>query len=124
VAGQAGLLDSAFGMSATFADFDHNGWMDLYVSNMFSAAGNRVTFQPEFKAQLSEAQKARFQYLARGNSLFQNRGDGQFEDASVSHGVTLGRWSWGSLFADVNNDSWDDLLVANGYLTGESVDDL
>ncbi|MFC1759189.1 FG-GAP repeat domain-containing protein, partial [Planctomycetota bacterium] len=67
---------------------------------------------------------ARFQYLARGNSLFRNNETDRFEDVSVSHGVTLGRWSWGSLFADVNNDGWDDLLVANGYLTGQSIDDL
>ncbi len=124
VAAKAKLLDRAFGMSATFADFDHNQWMDVYVSNMFSAAGNRVTFQPQFKQQLSVMEKERFQYLARGNSLFRNVGRGHFEDVSVSHGVTIGRWSWGSLFADLNNDSWDDLLVANGFLTGESVDDL
>jgi hypothetical protein len=124
VAAEASLLDGAFGMSATFADFDHNHWMDLYVSNMFSAAGNRVTFQPQFKRQLSVNEKERFRYLARGNSLFRNVGQGIFEDVSVSHGVTIGRWSWGSLFADLNNDSWDDLLVANGYLTGGSADDL
>ncbi len=124
VAAQVGLLDGAFGMSATFADFDHNGRMDLYVSNMFSAAGNRVTFQPQFMTALPDADKARFQYLARGNSLFTNLGADRFEDVSVSHGVTMGRWSWGSLFGDINNDGWDDLLVANGYLTGESADDL
>jgi hypothetical protein len=124
VAAQVGLLDGAFGMSATFADFDRNGRMDLYVSNMFSAAGNRVTFQPRFKTELATADRARFQRLARGNSLFRNVGPDRFEDVSVSHGVTMGRWSWGSLFADLNNDGWDDLLVANGYLTGTTADDL
>ena len=111
-------------MSATFSDFDHNGRMDLYVSNMFSAAGNRITTQPQFKTHLPDAQKRRFQYLARGNSLFRNVADETFEDVSESHGVTIGRWSWGSLFADIDNNGWDDLLVANGYVTGESVDDL
>ena len=124
VAGEVGLLDGAFGMSATFSDFDHNGRMDLYVSNMFSAAGNRITTQPQFKTHLPGAQKKRFQYLARGNSLFRNVADETFEDVSQSHGVTIGRWSWGSLFADIDNNGWDDLLVANGYVTGESVDDL
>ena len=124
VAGEVGLLDGAFGMSATFSDFDHNGRMDLYVSNMFSAAGNRITTQPQFKTHLPDAQKRRFQYLARGNSLFRNVADETFEDVSESHGVTIGRWSWGSLFADIDNNGWDDLLVANGYVTGESVDDL
>ena len=38
--------------------------------------------------------------------------------------VTMGRWAWSSLFADLNNDGWQDLVVANGYLTNERTDDL
>jgi len=29
----------------------------------------------------------------------------------------MGRWAWGSLFADLNNDGRNDLLVANGFIT-------
>jgi hypothetical protein len=36
----------------------------------------------------------------------------------------MGRWSWSSVFADINNDGWDDLLVANGFLTGSDPQDL
>jgi hypothetical protein len=36
----------------------------------------------------------------------------------------MGRWAWGSLFADINNDGWDDLVVASGYVTGRMPDDL
>ena len=36
----------------------------------------------------------------------------------------MGRWAWGSLFADINNDGWEDLLVANGYITQEDTRDL
>lgn len=124
VAQEAGLVDGAFGMSATRADFDHDGDQDIYVSNMFSAAGNRVTFDPRFKPNESAETRAKFQHLARGNSLFRNRGDGTYEDVSVPMQVTMGRWSWGSLFVDINNDSWDDLLVANGFITGRQEDDL
>ena len=111
-------------MSATLSDYDRDGLQDIYVSNMFSAAGNRVTFDPRFKPDESPETRARFQHLARGNSLFRNRGDGTFEDVSEPMGVTMGRWSWGSLFADINNDGWDDLLVANGFITGRKPDDL
>lgn len=123
IAKESGLVDGAFGMSASFADYDHNGNMDLYVANMFSAAGNRVTYQPQFKADADQSARAKIQQLARGNSLFRNVG-GRFEDVSIPAGVTMGRWSWGSLFADVNNDGWDDLLVGNGFVTGELPDDL
>ena len=36
----------------------------------------------------------------------------------------MGRWAWASLFADLNRDGWEDLLVCNGYITGERLDDL
>ena len=49
--------------------------------------------------------------------LFQNGGDGTFQDVTLTAGVTMGRWSWSSHFADVNNDSHEDLLIANGMVT-------
>ena len=36
----------------------------------------------------------------------------------------MGRWAWSSIFADVNNDGWEDLVVANGHLTQKRIDDL
>ena len=124
VAIAAGVEDHAFGMSVTWGDYNRDGLMDLYVSNMFSAAGNRITFQDQFRTGISGEDKSDIQYTARGNSLFENNGDGTFRDVSVEAGVTMGRWSWGSLFADINNDGWDDLLVGNGYLTRDNHDDL
>ena len=124
IAEASGVVDAKGGMSATWADYDHDGWMDLYVSNMFSAAGSRVTFQPQFMPGVDESIKQLYQELARGNSLFSNLQGRSFKDVSVDTGVTMGRWAWASLFADLNNDSWDDLLIANGYLTQNEQDDL
>ena len=45
-------------------------------------------------------------------------------EIAQSMGVAMGRWAWGSLFADLNNDGWEDLVVANGHLTMEYDDDL
>jgi len=36
----------------------------------------------------------------------------------------MGRWAWSSVFADIDNDGWEDLIVANGYITGQREDDL
>jgi hypothetical protein len=124
VAAQAGLEDGAFGMSVSWGDYDLDGRMDLYVGNMFSAAGNRVTYQHRFKAGESDELIDQLRRLARGNSLFHNAGDGTFDDVSVEAGVTMGRWSWASLFCDINNDGWEDLLVANGYFTSTRPHDL
>lgn len=60
VASQAGVEDISAGMSVSWGDYDRNGLMDLYVSNMFSAAGNRVTYQRAFKAESEDPTRAQF----------------------------------------------------------------
>ena len=124
VAAAAGVEDISAGMSVTWADVNHDGWMDLYVGNMFSSAGNRITYQRQFKPGVDEATVAQFQRHARGNSLFLNNGDGTFRDASVEAGVTMGRWAWATDFVDINNDGFEDIIVTNGYLTNTLADDL
>ena len=122
-AAELGLEDMASGMSVTWGDYNRDGRMDLYVGNMFSAAGNRITFQRQFTGARPDT-ATQIQRMARGNTLFQGHDDGSFRDVSESASVTMGRWAWSSLFADLNNDGWQDLLVSNGYLTNELTDDL
>ena len=98
--------------------------MDVYVSNMFSAAGNRIAYQRKFHPQAENTTRNQLQRLARGNSLFENAQDGTFRDVSVESSVTMGRWAWGSMMMDMNNDGWEDIVVANGFITGEDSGDL
>ncbi len=124
VAPEAGVEDIGPGMSACWGDYNNDGWMDLYVSNMFSSAGNRITEQSRFQQNADQATRDAFRRHARGNTLFFNRGDGTFDDVSVESGVVLGRWAWGSRFVDLNNDGWQDLVVANGFITQADTEDL
>ena len=124
VAPTAAVEDSSAGMSVTWGDYNQDGSMDLYVGNMFSAAGNRIAYQRRFQGELDEGARRTFQRHARGNSLFENANDGTFRDVSPVAAVSIGRWAWGSLFADINNDGWEDLLVANGYVTQGDTRDL
>ena len=124
VAAEAGVEDLAAGMSVSWADYNRDGYMDLYVSNMFSSAGNRVAYQRQFQHTAAQTARAQFQRHARGNTLFQNLGDGTFRDVSVEAGVTMGRWAWSSTFCDLNNDGLEDILVANGFVTNDETEDL
>ncbi|NWK54948.1 VCBS repeat-containing protein [Verrucomicrobiaceae bacterium N1E253] len=121
---EAGLISGEFSMGACSGDFNGDGNMDIHVSNMFSSAGSRVTRQAAFKSGTDQEMKNTFQLLAKGNTLSINQGDGRFKAAGDDTGIRVGRWSWASLAADINNDSWDDLLVANGFITGKEMDDL
>lgn len=123
VAAQAGVEDVGSGMSVSWADYNRDGWMDLYVGNMFSSAGNRIAFQRRFVESQAEA-VADLRRMARGNTLFSNLRDSTFADVSEDAGVTMGRWAWSSKFVDFNNDGWDDIVVANGFITGEDPKDL
>ncbi len=124
VASEAGVEDVSPGMSVCWGDYNNDGAMDLYVSNMFSSAGNRITFQQAFQGDAPKTTRAQFQRHARGNSLFENTGFGTFRDVSAAAHVRLGRWAWGSKFVDLNNDGWQDLVVTNGFITQADSGDL
>jgi hypothetical protein len=124
IAARAGVTDYGSGMSVTWGDVDRDGWMDLYVANMFSSAGNRITRQAGFMAGIDAPTREIYQRFAKGNSLFANQANGTFREIGADAGVEIGRWAWSSLFADLNNDGWEDLLVSNGYITGDETDDL
>jgi hypothetical protein len=124
VAAACGVLDYAAGMSVSWGDYDRDGWMDLHVANMFSYAGRRISTQPGFLPASDAGFRAVNRRFSKGNSLFKNSPDGTFTETSVEAGVERGRWAWGSLFADLNNDGWEDLFVANGYITTPDPGDL
>ena len=124
VAADLSVEDMAGGMSVSWGDFNQDGLMDIYIGNMFSAAGNRVTYQRQFLDGRSPEHSSGIQRMARGNTLFMARPDGAFADVSEAAGVTMGRWAWSSKFADLNNDGREDLVVANGYFSNVKSDDL
>ena len=82
----------AAGMSTSWADYDGDGDLDLYVGNMWSSAGQRLTHNAQFQRVASSDRVRRsFQRHARGNSLFRNNGDGTFTDVTLQTGVEMGR---------------------------------
>ncbi len=124
VAAAAGVEDIGAGMSVDWGDYDHDGWMDLFTGNMFSAAGSRLASQSEFMSRTNAMTRMQYRRHAKGNSLFRNKGDGSFDDVSEEAGITRGRWAWDSKLVDLDNDSYDDALISNGYFTRSDPFDL
>ncbi|MCH8047347.1 MAG: VCBS repeat-containing protein [Planctomycetes bacterium] len=113
VTSQAGVDLVGFGMGASWGDYDNDGRQDLYVSNMYSKAGMRITRQ-------IDRLDVRFGRLADGNYLYRNRGE-RFEKVSglKPPELTVARagWSWGGQFVDIDNDGFLDIYVSSGYYT-------
>ena len=118
----AGVEDTAAGMSVSWGDYNRDGRFDLYVGNMFSAAGGRVSTQGNFASGRSVDSIESLQRMAKGNSLFSG-GIDSFTEVPEAAGSAMGRWAWSSGFVDIDNDGWEDVVVANGYLTGWTLKD-
>jgi hypothetical protein len=85
VTAKAGVsLGDRVSVGATFADYDNDGWADLFVT---STRG--------------------------GNVLFHNRGNGTFEDVTAKAGVSHVGHSQTPVFFDYDNDGYLDLFVTN-----------
>ncbi len=103
-----------FGMGANFGDYNSDGQLDLYVSNMYSKAGMRIL------EKIGGDVDPRIAVSARGNFLYENR-DGKFYQVAGleqdSQHVSKVGWSFGGQFADFNNDTKLDLYVPSGFYT-------
>ncbi len=129
VAAQAKVEDIGAGMSVCWFDYDNDGADDLYVANMWTAAGERISLQDEFQKNAPPQARALYHKHAMGNSLLRDatrdrKSALEFEDATMAAGVGIGRWAWSSDAWDFDHDGFQDLYIANGMVTGPSREDL
>jgi hypothetical protein len=82
--------DTKKGMNVEVADYNNDGWLDIYVTNIYD------------------------DYMKECAMLWHNMGDGTFADVSQEVGTCDTGWGWAAKFADLDNDGWQDLFVANG----------
>ncbi len=123
VAAQVGVEDVGAGMSVCWFDSNHDAAEDLYVADMWTAAGLRVAGQAAFKQESSPEIRALYQKHAMGNSLFENHRE-KFQDRTLSSGAGVGRWAWSSDAFDFDHDGYPDLYVTNGMVSGPDRYDL
>ncbi len=114
VTADAGTTAYGFAMGASWGDYDNDGREDLYVSNMYSKAGRRITARiPGLKKTFVES--------AEGNWLYRQVEAGKFLQVAglepPAMPVMKVGWSWGGHFADFDNDGFLDLYVLSGYFT-------
>lgn len=123
VAGEAGADDVGAGMSVCWFDYNNDGIEDLYVADMWTAAGVRISNQKIFKEHAPQEIRQLYKKHAMGNSLLRNDGT-NFRDATDPSGTGMGRWAWSSDSWDFNHDGFADLYITNGMVSGASRSDL
>jgi hypothetical protein len=82
VAEKAGVTNDRWGFGVAIADYDNDGWPDIFVANYGK------------------------------NRLYHNNHDGTFTDVGEKAGITLGNWSTGVTFGDYDGDGKLDVFVA------------
>jgi hypothetical protein len=86
-------IDTKKGMNAEWGDYDNDGLLDIYVTNITS------------------------DYMREGNFLWHNNGNQTFTDVSRETNTYDTGWGWGGKFFDYDNDGWLDLYVMNGWVS-------
>jgi Flp pilus assembly protein TadD/peroxiredoxin len=125
VSAECGVEDPGEGMSATWFDYDNDGYEDIYSVNMWEAAGRRVTKQSQFLPNAPENIRQVFFLDASGNSMLHNEGQGgKFRNVTRESGSQAGGWNWSSEAWDFDHDGYPDLYVANGFISGANTEDL
>ncbi len=85
ISSEANVNYAGFGMGADVGDFNQDGYMDIYITNLYD------------------------------NVLYQNMGDGTFESVGEAMHVNDYGMGWGSVFADFDNDRLQDIYVSNDF---------
>ena len=91
VAEQAGIADPRGGWGSLFADYDNDGYLDLYITRGGWSG-------------------------AVENTLYHNNGDGTFTDVTHTAGVADPQSSFCAAWADYDNDGFLDLYIADGVI--------
>ena len=135
---ESGTLAYGAGMSASMADYDNDGKLDIYSTNIRSEdawyanwptvgrymvnswrQGVWVSDMPLYMQVMKQSGTnfvKVFQDMASGNTLLRNRGDGTFEDTTAKASANPLGWFWGASFADFDNDGWQDIYAADGWV--------
>jgi hypothetical protein len=151
VSEKAGIrkTNGTYGLGVLVADFDNDGWPDIYVADdsapavlyhnnrngTFTDVGTEAgcAFSIDGKPQAGMGVSAgdydrdgwldifKTNFSGDTSTLYHNAGNGTFDDLTFKAGVGMStRWlGWGCGFVDVDNDGWPDIFLVNGHVYPE-----
>src|SRR5439155_22097442 len=118
----AGVGYRGYGNAATFVDYDRDGLLDILVGNYFADSvpdprTHRLERSDLWNPVSTRVMHSTFTHADNGGRtlLYHNRGDGTFEDVAAAMGLSVRGWTLAAGAADLNNDGWPDLYLANDF---------
>ena len=106
-AGKYGLDDDAISTQSAFFDFDKDGDLDCIVMNESEYYG----YSPEQFININQNKEI---LKKNSNHLYENI-NGKFVDITEKSGLLKASFGLGLCIADINNDNWLDIYIANDY---------
>jgi hypothetical protein len=122
IARLAGVAATDWSWSALFADFDNDGYKDIFIGNGYPKAANDLDYQTAIfsvRRGGSASNRAGLDLLEKlhgyeeSNYIFRNEGDLTFADSTEAWGMSQPSFSYGAAYADLDNDGRLDLVVNN-----------
>lgn len=125
IAQLAGVSTTDWSWSVLFADFDNDGWKDIFVANGIPHRPNDMDYlkfvsEPSIKGPLQQGvNEARLKYVEQmpiikiPNYAFKNNKNLTFNNLSKNWGLDKAGFSNGTAYADLDNDGDLDLVVNN-----------
>lgn len=124
IARLAGVAYTEWSWSALFADFDNDGFKDIFITNGYPKAvidfdfqssnhrAHRLRDQQMTRQQIQENLEKLYAYRVP-NYIFRNEGDLTFTNRTQEWGLSHAGFSYGAAYADLNNDGRLDLVINN-----------
>jgi len=122
VAEKAGVALGGWSTGPTWGDYDHDGLLDLFVPGYIKFDADHPPIAGKGGIPPGACQFRGVNVFCgpkglpgEGDHLFHNNGDGTFTDVSLKAGVSdkYGFYGFASVFIDLDDDGWLDLIVAN-----------
>lgn len=109
----AGVAYSGHSSGVTFFDYDGDGWLDCFVTNVGSYTIEEQGPGPYWVGRVDAFVGHKFPERTEKSILYRNLGDGRFEDVSEKVGLADDGWAGDATFTDLNLDGRPDVYVLN-----------